>query len=144
MTEDAYRARCFLKEMIVLNTKMKINRLAHEDLLVKASGCGSINAEVRVQSSPTFDGMEIAVSKMLELDERYKEMFTDYMRRLQTASGIIEEIEDNRLKNVLTLKYCASKTTKEVARQLNYDYDYLRKLHAIALDAFGKKMETSH
>jgi DNA-directed RNA polymerase specialized sigma subunit len=143
MTDEAYTARRFFKEMLNLSVKLKINRLDYEDVFNKAQGCGSLNAGFKVQTSPLGDAMQIAVAEMAELDDEYQKMFKDYMQHRQQAKWLIASIPDNRYQSVLRLRYCAEMRLHEVAEEMHYDYDYVKKLHVRALDECGRIMMAS-
>ena len=143
MTDEAYTARRFFREMLTLSTKLKINRLDYEDVFNKAQGCGSLNAGFKVQTSPTGDAMQVAVAEMAELDEEYQRLFHDYMNHRQKAKWLISSLTDTRYQSVLRLRYCADMILKDVAEELHYDYDYVKKLHVRALDECGKIMLAS-
>ncbi len=143
MTDEAFMARRFFREMLNLSVKLRINRLDYEDVFNKAQGCGSLNAGFKVQTSPQGDAMQVAVAEMAELDDEYQRLFQDYMLHRQKARGLISSINDTRLQNVLRLRYCAEMRLKDVADEMHYDYDYIKKLHVRALAECGKIMAAS-
>lgn len=140
MTDNAYKARCFFRELINLEVKMRINRIEYEAVFNKAQGCGSIGSEVKVQTSNVSSAMELAVAEMVELNDEYTELLLEYMARWKDARKLIDELEDNRFQNVLRLRYFGNKKMAEIAEELVYDYDYVKKLHLMALEEIGKNM----
>lgn len=143
MTDEAFMARRFFREMLNLSAKLKINRLDYEDVFNKAQGCGSMGVGFKVQTSPTGDAMQVAVAEMAELDDEYNELFRDYMSHRQRAKQLINALPDQRLQSVLRLRYCAEMRFKDIAVELHYEYEYIKKLHIKALTECGMIMTRS-
>lgn len=140
MTDNAYRARCFLREIITLDTKLKINLLEQEALFNKAQGCGSITIGERIQSTPLSDAMELAIIEMDELQDEYNRMMSEYLCRRKEAWRIIAELPEQKHQNILRMKYCGGYKLEDIAEKLNYSIDHIKRLHREALEEFGKKM----
>jgi DNA-directed RNA polymerase specialized sigma subunit len=140
MTDEAYKARCFFRELTTLDVKMRINRIEYEAVFNKAQGCGSIGSEVKVQTSNVSSAMELAVAEMVELNDEYNGLLVEYMERWKEARKLLDELTDERFQNVLRLRYFGGKKMAEIAEELIYDYDYVKKLHLMALEEVGKKM----
>ena len=141
MTDRAFRAKLYLKAISALNNKLKVNALEQEALYNKAQGCGSITIGEKVQTSRHDDVMAQAIAELTDLKAKYAEMLEEYLRLRRQAGIIIDQMGDHRHSNVLRLKYCAGKTFEEIAEQLHYSTDHVKRLHRDALDNFGEIME---
>lgn len=140
MTADAERARKFLKELLVLNSKMEINRLDRDVVFNKAQQCGSISTEERVQTSPRGDALVMAVAELDRLDNEYACYAMEYFSVRKEAGEIICTLNPTYQK-VLTMKYFIGMNLRTISETTHYSYQYTRDLHRLALDEFGKKMK---
>lgn len=141
MTDRAFRAKMYLVAIRALNNKLKVNRLEQEALYTKAQGCGSITIGEKVQTTRHDDVMAQAIAELEDLKAKYNDMLEEYLRIRKQASQIIDMIEDHRHQNVLRLRYCAGETYEEIADQLHYSADHIKRLHRDALDKFGEIMD---
>ena len=140
-SENVYRqeARRFLREILTLDTKCRINLLEQEAAANRAQGCSSISVGIKVQTSPKGDAMALAIAELVELKEEYEELLTELIGRQKMAKAIIGQISKKTYQNVLRLRYFSGVyRIDDIATELHYDPVYVRRLHQEALDAFGK------
>lgn len=141
LTADGQRARTFLKDLIVLNVKMKINRLEQEAMFNLAQGCGAITVGDKVQTSPSNDRMEDAIAELEELKSDFFDLFCQYRVLREQADEVIHKMTEQRYVSVLRLKYFAGMQLESIAEHLNYSTDHVKALHREALNDFGARMD---
>lgn len=93
----------------------------------------------RVVSAASGDQM---VSMIIRYDEQYSKLMREQRTLLETRAKICEEIEqleDDRYKQVLFERYIALKPWEKVAETTGYDSTYIYDLHGKALAAFARQ-----
>lgn len=141
MTENAEKARKFLKELLVLNSKMELNRLDREAVFNKAQQCGSISSEERVQTSPRNDALAMAVAELVLIDDEYAQFAIDYFTIRNEATRILCKMENPTYRKILQMKYLIGLNLRIISEKTHYTYQYTRDCHRLALNEFGKMME---
>ena len=103
-------------------------------------GIGSIDySKDKVASS---SGGEAAFTHLLERGDKLSEEIAEEIGQLWTLRNeMIEKIEqlpDDRYRNILFKRYVEYKSIEQIAVEMNYNYPYIVELHGYALRAFEK------
>ncbi len=136
-------AKQYLSRIRILD--IKINNKISELSMLKSKST-SLQAVVinddKVQTSPALDRLGNDVSDILELEE---EIQKEIKRYNDLKHKIINEIHtlNNRLYiEILYKRYVEFKSLEEIAVEMNYSYQYIRKRHGYALLEFEKTGNT--
>lgn len=79
--------------------------------------------------------------KMNALIDEERELHAEEMRLTEIKAGILKTINavpDGSLRTLLTLRYIGGKSLNATAREMHYEYGYVRQLHPKALEAVEK------
>ena len=128
--QQIYRCDCEIKRI-----KDQINRI-HDEMYSLSSP--SAQTDIRIQTSTSGDSMLRLIAKADEitrdLHEREERLCT---LRAQICRQI-EELEDERYRHLLYMRYSAMCTWEEIAVDMHMVVRHIYRLHGDALQAFGK------
>lgn len=97
---------------------------------------------INVQHSAS-DQMADSISKLLEYEDlAIRESEKCHSKRIEIMAQI-DGMEDQRLAEILRMRYIDEKKLSQIAKETGYDYDYVCKLHGYALKAFDEKYKIS-
>jgi len=88
----------------------------------------------RVKSS-TKDSMALSVEKIVDLE---REIEAEERRQAEIKAAV-QRVTDEKLRDVLDLKYIRGMTLEQTARAMGYSHDRIRHLHLDALEALEKR-----
>lgn len=95
----------------------------------------------RVQTSPNGDPPWMGyLIKWGEMTNRIGEKWDELIDRRGVILAQINSLSDTRYIDLLTKRYVEYKSFEKIAVEMNYTYDYVRRLHRWALQAFKQKM----
>lgn len=82
--------------------------------------------------------------KICQLQDEILQSLNEQIRLQKRRAKIISQLNlmQGKYKRILTMKYIQGRTLVEIAAEMKYDYDYIRKCHGIALcifDNFNKE-----
>ena len=134
------QAKQYLKELKRLDTC--INQKMQEKAALYTSTIGAARTDKdRVQTSGSGDMMPELIQRLLDLEaEIVKEIdnFADQKRKM------IRQIQDLRNETYVSLlyrRYVEFKTLEEISVEMNYTYQYTRRMHGYALAEFQRVHE---
>lgn len=132
-------AKKYLMEIQRLEDQMneKLEELASLDSLCRQKG---VSLSEKVQTSPRADGLENGVIKCLEIRGKMLEVIAEAKKRKSLLISQIQELKDIRLVKILYLRYVKYMSFEDIAVELRYSYDHVRRMHIKAL----KEFETCH
>ena len=131
-------AKQYLSGLKALNAKIAQKLQEAQELRALAFGVGSLASDnERVQSSPSGDGRQITLAnRYLDLEAEIQVLVDKYVVMKDEIINRIHQLEDARYVEVLFKRYVECKPVKQIAREMNYQYDALRRVHRKALRAF--------
>lgn len=91
----------------------------------------------RVQTSPQ-DRMPDQMSKLFELEEKYKRLIIRYQMEKDERIEVINSIPNPQHRELLILRYVDGKSLEEIAYRMHYSYKYAANLHGRALEEIEK------
>lgn len=137
------RASEYLGQIKILTLRIAQKQGELERIRNEASGIRAMAYDSdRVQSSPT-DRMPDLVIRCIEIE---KEIQEDIERNIEIRHQIINQIQglpDIRHVQVLYSKYVELKDNSDIASEMSYAEDYVRKLIGIALGEFERRYRRS-
>lgn len=118
-------------------TERRINRLLAE----KAEWMSKAEAVTQVYSSqPRAPGgagggrIPRSVEKIMELEQQIDAEIDRKVDMRTAIENAIAGVADEKLQDVLRMKYIDGKTIEEIADDMNYDLRWVKRLHARAID----------
>ena len=131
-------AKQYLSGLKALNAKIAQKLQEAQELRALAFGVGSLASDNEcVQSSPSGDGRQITLAnRYLDLEAEIQVLVDKYVVMKDEIINRIHQLEDARYVEVLFKRYVECKPVKQIAREMNYQYDALRRVHRKALRAF--------
>ena len=140
------KAKEYLQQLPVLDMKINLKLKELEALKVKLIGVGGVDySNDRVQTSPQNAANFTEILHNIECLEN--EINTDIDKLVNKRHCIINQI--NELQNVqyieiLYKRNVEYKDLKKIAKEMEYTYDYIRKIHVKALQNFEKRHTIAH
>lgn len=86
----------------------------------------------KVQSSGG-DGLEDKVARIVEIEREIKELIAEMEEARHKIIKSIHQLKDGRYIDVLYKTYVEQKSTRRIAKELNYSEEYVRQLRRKAL-----------
>ena len=134
-----------------MNTKAYLNQVARLDLMIKNKidelsvlremiyGLNAITNEERVQTTPNFDKIGTAVSKLDELERKVDELVDEYVNKRQIIISQIDSMDDEVIYGILFARYIQQNTFERIAADMNYSFRQITRLHKKSLLEFEKR-----
>lgn len=127
----------YLGQIELFDEKIKQKKSELHDLKLIATSTGGMNYDAdRVQTSPTGDTLVNKVAKYVDLEAEIEREMHDFMVLKHRIINEIHELQDVRFVNLLFKRYVELKGFEKIAVEMDYNYDYVRELHALAINAF--------
>lgn len=134
MTAKQYLSQIRYKTEKIAEQKEYIQRL--RDSL----GIAGIRYDLdKVQTSHSNDKVAEVICKIVDEEERLKQMQESLISFKIQVIDMIKELEKENHRKILNIVYVDMKTLKECSRTIKFSYDYVRELHLEALKAFEEK-----
>lgn len=129
-------AKLYLKKYAAM--KLRYDDL-HEELLLirqKATRATSRMTAERVSGTPMKDGMANAAIKAVEAEKKMVRTLQAMMISLNHRVEVIEQMEDEWEKTILTEKYIKDHDWDEVLARIPYERSRMHEIHGAALNHF--------
>lgn len=133
MTAKEYLEQVGNKEIYVRNLQKKIERLRK---VLDSAGAVQYDT-TKVRATHTTDKINDLYAKMDE-QQLVDNLMIDLDEFKKKVSDEINQLDDERYKNILHQKYIEMKTWKEIAIDMSYNVRYLFRIHGVALNEFYK------
>ena len=103
-----------------------------EELITKATKINQELSDMPKGSSKIQDKMAEYASLIVDAkNEKYEQLIKMYKTKKEIEDKI--EMLEQPYKNILHFKYIKGLSLTEVAYEIKYDYDYVKRMHGIAL-----------
>lgn len=96
-----------------------------------------------VSGSGNQDKMAETMAKLIDLDAEIAQEIVRYVDARNAVTGTIDKVTDARLHKVLSKRYVEFKTWEQIACDMGKSYQWVCKLHGIALQAVEKILKNS-
>ena len=135
--DEIMNVKAYLQQIKVLDTKIKQKEEQIEYLKEAAGGAGAIRYDKdKVQTSCSDSKLESMIIQYMTLEQEVQEEKLKFEQARQKIINQIHELNDDRYINVLFKRYVELKGFEKIAVEMDYNYDYVRELHALAINAF--------
>lgn len=89
------------------------------------------------------DKMAETMAKLIDLEAEIDRAVDRYIDARNAVTGTIDKVTDARLHKVLSKRYVEFKTWEQIACEMGKSYQWVCKLHGIALQAVEKILKNS-
>lgn len=133
-------AKQYLSQIRRLRHLIKREQDQIADIRSMAESVGAIRYDKDpIQSSPANDAMPNYIIQLTEAEARAKQRIEEYLELVMTIRTQLDQITPGLYSDILYMRYIEGKNLYRIAEELNYDYNYIRKIHGRALQAFDRK-----
>lgn len=134
-------AKEYLRNISVLDKKIKANLKHIDDLRARATSIGSssnLEAE-RVQGgSSNPDKIGYILTEIDEYERIANETINEYVASKNKAMSMIDKLDNGLYIEILSMRYFEEKSFEEIAVTLEKSYRHTTRLHGYALQEFQK------
>ena len=137
------RAKTFLNQYSIL--KMKLNRkkdvIERLNSLIQSPSTSTLISDEKISHSGSSRIEELVVKKET-FERELSEIIKATAKHLVMIEKMINEMTEPLYSQILYLryvKYDRNVTLEYIADEIHYSYDYVKKLHGMALNAFQDK-----
>lgn len=134
-------AKEYLRNISVLDEKIKANLKHIDDLRARATSIGSssnLEAE-RVQGgSSNPDKIGYILTEIDEYERIANETIDEYVASKNKAMSMIDKLDNGLYIEILSMRYFEEKSFEEIAVTLEKSYRHTTRLHGYALQEFQK------
>lgn len=111
----------------------------YEITLARATQTTQRLKDIRVQTSGNLRRQEGLAAKLTETSLEIDRATECLVELQEEARRLIETLDDNRYKTVLTLRYINGRSWGYIAEQMHYSYNHVHKIHGQALLVANRK-----
>lgn len=135
------KAKEYLRRLQRLDTIINQKIKEIDNLRAMSTSVGSFDYSVeRVQTSLDNNALYTkAINRVCDLQEEIDRQIDQFVDEKHKIISQIHCLDDSKYIEVLYRHYVEFKRLEEIAVELNYSYQYVRKLHGYALDSFTRK-----
>ena len=128
----------YLRKLRILSIKIQQKKDELAELKSEAQSLSGISDNERVQVS-SRDRLLEDIAKIVDLERKINGDIARYLVFRNKIIGEIQTLNNPLYIEMLYKRYVEYKTLERVAVEMNYTYAYVRRLHGLALKAFGDK-----
>ena len=132
-------AKQYLRQLSRLNKQI---RAIEEELEERRTRLTSITAPVtgdKVQTSVHGDRFADMIAALADLDRTWEALKFEYELQRDKMVHEILDMDNELYREILRRHYIQEQKLIQVAAEMHYSYDWIRRLHGKALVAFAKK-----
>ena len=135
MNAKEYLSRVSRKRAQMLATKDELDMIRST-----MQSVGSMRYDkIRIQTTPDPDPLATYMARIIEKEEKLAKIIDEYMDMVIIVREQLAGLLPGLYSDVLYMRYVEGKSLNKISKELNYSYEYVRKLHGRALKAFTKK-----
>lgn len=134
------QAKQYLKELRRLDTC--INQQLQEKAALYTSTIGAARTDKdRVQTSGSGDMMPELIQRLLDLEAEIDKEIDNFADQKRKMIRQIQDLRNETYVSLLYKRYVEFKTLEEISVEMNYTYQYTRRMHGYALAEFQRVHE---
>lgn len=134
------QAKQYLKELRRLDTC--INQQLQEKAALYTSTIGAARTDKdRVQTSGSGDMMPELIQRLLDLEAEIDKEIDNFADQKRKMIRQIQDLRNETYVSLLYKRYVEFKTLEEISVEMNYTYQYTRRMHCYALAEFQRVHE---
>lgn len=128
-------AKEYLQQIEKLN--IQINHSIDQLTELKQFGAKAVDYSVdKVQTSPS-NSMENIVGRWIDMEAKLNNLIDYYVDTKYKVVREIHQLSDIRYIQVLYKRYIEFKSLQKIAKEMDYDYKWLCRIHGSALEEFA-------
>ena len=132
-------AKEYLNQLISIEKLIQVKTTERERLMALATKVTSALNDCKVETSPDNTKTQNIIIKMAELREEIEEQANRYTTLYRKIEEEIDDIEDDRYKILLIMRYMKGASFSDIADKLGYEKRWTLVLHKRALQDFEKR-----
>ena len=132
-------AKEYLNQLASIEKLIQVKTTERERLMALATKVTSALNDCKVETSPDNTKTQNIIIKMAELREEIEEQASRYTSLYRKIEEEIDDIEDNRYKLLLIMRYMKGASFSDIADKLGYEKRCTLVLHKRALRDFEKR-----
>lgn len=132
-------AKEYLNQLISIEKLIQVKTTERERLMALATKVTSALNDCKVETSPDNTKTQNIIIKMAELREEIEEQASRYTALYRKIEEEIDDIEDDRYKLLLIMRYMKGASFSDIADKLGYEKRWTLVLHKRALQDFEKR-----
>lgn len=132
-------AKEYLRQLVSIERLIQVKTTERERLMALATKVTSALNDCKVETSPDNTKTQNIIIKMAELREEIEEQVSRYIALYRKIEEEIDDIEDDRYKLLLIMRYMRSASFSDIADKLGYEKRWTLVLHKRALKDFEKR-----
>ena len=126
----------YLRQVRLLDLKINNKLVEIEQVKKLICGISAINYDERVQTTPNFDKIGLALCKVEKMEEKLNTLIDTYADTKETIIGQIESLENEIHRTILSMRYIEGKKITEIEDEVSYSYRNLQRHHNKAIQKF--------
>jgi len=132
-------AKEYLNQLMSIEKLIQLKTTERERLMALATKVTSALSDCKVETSPDNTKTQNIIIKMAELREEIEEQASRYTSLYRKIEEEIDDIEDDRYKILLIMRYMKGASFSDIADKLGYEKRWTLVLHKRALQDFEKR-----
>lgn len=132
-------AKEYLNQLTSIEKLIQVKTTERERLMALATKVTSALNDCKVETSPDNTKTQNIIIKMAELREEIEEQASRYIALYRKIEEEIDDIEDDRYKLLLIMRYMKGASFSDIADKLGYEKRWTLVLHKRALQDFEKR-----
>lgn len=136
MTAKEYLQQAYQIHRSIQARKQQVARLRE-----LAECATSIANAARVSGTPARSKVESTVCRIADLQAMIQQDLCRLAEKYEEIQRIIDKVEDDTCRNILSLRYLSFLTWEEIAEKMDYNERHVRRLHGIALQKVKDVLE---
>ena len=132
-------AKEYLNQLTSIEKLIQLKTTERERLMALATKVTSALNDCKVETSPDNTKTQNIIIKMAELREEIEEQASKYTALYRKIEEEIDDIEDDRYKLLLMMRYMKGASFSDIADKLGYEKRWTLVLHKRALQDFEKR-----
>ena len=132
-------AKEYLNQLTSIEKLIQAKTTERERLMALATKVTSALNDCKVETSPDNTKTQNIIIKMAELREEIEEQASRYTALYRKIEEEIDDIEDDRYKLLLMMRYMKGASFSDIADKLGYEKRWTLVLHKRALQDFEKR-----
>jgi len=129
--------KSYLKRAMLAQAEISYLREQIQYLREKIMNVGSVvNDDMKVQTSKSYDTMGDTVASICDREDELKEKMDAYAKIERKVSEKIDEVKEQKYRDLLRYRYILGLTYDQIADRMNYSTRHIARMHDKAVEAF--------
>lgn len=133
------RGREYLEELKRLSVFIKQREKELEELREKAYGISAVNTE-REKVAGGRKPLCSVIDKYIDREREIHKIIDEYMDKKHSIIGEIQKMKNPLYAEILYKRYVDFESLEKIADEMNYNYNYIRRVHGNAVKEFEEEV----